>query len=437
MIIWIELAIVFVLLCASSFFSAAETALAAVNKPRLKQMISKYPGRAAGIKLWLEEPNKMLTTILIAISIVNILAASLVAKISIQLAEVYLWNDWLVWSVTTLGVTICIIIFCEVAPKIIAIHSPVRMVMRVMKPIMLVQRVLAPIAGALVYITSKVLALAGIKQVNSLPVVTEDDIRTIIDIGKEEGAIANQEGRMLQSVLAFRETLVREVMVPRNEVVMVAEDAGYEAVLDIIVKHGLSRIPVYRENRDTIAGVLYAKDYLSTSRGSKRVALRDIYRPATFVPETKKISQLLLEFQRGRLHQAIAVDEYGGVAGLVTMEDIIEELVGEIRDEYDKVETDNIVKTGTREYLVKGMTDIDDVNRELGLKLEKTEGVETMSGMVVDHLGALPRVGKKVQFADVSIRVKEVDKMRVKSLQVELLGKSSRPKKTSSRRSKK
>jgi CBS domain containing-hemolysin-like protein len=165
--------------------------------------------------------------------------------------------------------------------------------------------------------------------------------------------------------------------------------------------------------------------------------LLDICRPASFVPETKKISQLLLEFQRGRLHQAMAVDEYGGVAGLVTMEDIIEELVGEIRDEYDKEETDNIIKTGPREYLIKGKTDIDDVNRELGLKLDKTEGVETISGLVVDHLGTLPRVGKKVHLADVSIRVKEVDNMRVKSLQVEILSKSTRAKSAKKRRRKK
>ncbi len=419
-IIWTEVGVVFLLLALSFFFSAAETALTAVSKPRLKKLIARHPRRALGFKLWLEDPNKLLTTIVIAINIANISAASLAIKISVQLASWYHWNAWLVWGLTTLGLTACVIIFCEMAPKIIAIHSPLKVVMWVIRPVMFVQRILSPLTGALVHVTSKALGLVGIKQVTSLPIVTEDDIRTMIDIGKEEGAIAKQEGAMLQSVLAFQDTIVREVMVPRNEMVMVSATADYHDVLETVVGRGLSRIPVYMGKQENIVGVLYAKDFLSIIKDEKLFKLKDIYRPACFVPETQKISQLLLEFQRQRLHQAVVVDEYGGVAGLVTLEDIIEELVGEIRDEYDKAEEDNITKIAERRYLVKGRTDIDDVNRELGLKLKTSEGTATISGFIVDRLGSLPHAGRKIELPNVILRIEKVEGMRVESLEVEL-----------------
>jgi CBS domain containing-hemolysin-like protein len=270
----------------------------------------------------------------------------------------------------------------------------------------------------MVWLSNAISRLFGAEQAGDMPFVTEEEIKTLVDAGEEEGVIQEEEKAMIYSIFELGDTLAREVMIPRIDVVALDVTAPMTEALDIIMEAGLSRIPVYAETIDNVEGVLYAKDLLPYLReGRTDTALRSILREAYFIPETKKASDLLPDLQARRVHMAIVVDEYGGMAGLVTIEDLLEEIVGEIQDEYD-AEEPFVEFVSDNEYVFDARVDLDDLNRLMNVALP-TDDSDTLGGFIYTELGKVPVVGDRVTFQDLAFTVESVAGRRIKKVRIE------------------
>ncbi|MFY9719982.1 MAG: hemolysin family protein, partial [Candidatus Cybelea sp.] len=302
--------------------------------------------------------------------------------------------------ISTIVMSAVFLFFGEIVPKTAATVDSERWALRLARPIRYVSYVVAPIARCFEYLTNVFLRLFGIKSVHGA-YVTEEDIRTLVNVGAEQKVIEEEEREMIHSVIEFGDTIVREVMKPRPEVVAVSVEDSPRRVLDVVISEGYSKLPVYQESKDDIIGVVHDRELLvALANGSlAHVGIRALMRPAVHVPETKKIAELLREMQRGKFSLAIVVDEYGGTAGLVTMEDLLEEIVGEIRDEHDLDEQEPIAVISDCEAVVEAGTNIEDVNARLGTELP-TEDFETIGGYTVGLFGRLPTEGEEVAADD-------------------------------------
>ncbi len=247
------------------------------------------------------------------------------------------------------------------------------------------------------------------------PFVSEGDIRSMAQVGHEEGSIEEDEKELIHSIFEFGDTIVREVMVPRPDIVAIEDDETLRDVEALVLEHGYSRIPVYHEDLDDVVGIVFAKDVLkAVYQGKGDMPLADVVRPARYVPESKKVADLLREMQKEKFHQALVTDEYGSVTGIVSLEDLLEELVGEITDEYD-VEEPDIVQISDGVHRVSGKTSIDDVNEELGLELPDEEW-DTIAGLVLDIFGKIPDAGEECEFQGVRFQAEEVVGRRVNTV---------------------
>ena len=297
---------------------------------------------------------------------------------------------------STVVMTVVFLLFGEIIPKTIATGDSERWALRLALPTLYVSFVLAPIARSFQGITELLLRLFGIKH-GQHTYVTEEDIRALVNVGAEQQVIEEQERELIHSVMEFGDTIVREVMKPRPEMVAVSIDDSPRRVLDVVIAEGYSKLPVYQESKDDIVGVIHDRELLiALANGSlAHTNVRLLMRPAVHVPETKKIAELLREMQRDKFSLAIVVDEYGGTAGLVTMEDLLEEIVGEIRDEHDADEQEPISLVSDTEAVVEAGVNIEDVNAKLGTELP-TEDFETIGGYTVGLFGRLPNEGEEI-----------------------------------------
>jgi len=253
---------------------------------------------------------------------------------------------------------------------------------------------------------------------DSLTLITEEEIKTIVDAGEEGGVLEEDEKEMIYSIFEFGDTLVREVMVPRIDVIAVEAATPIREALDVIIQAGHSRVPVYQDTIDNIIGLLYAKDLLAYLRdGRTGVRLQDVVRQTYFIPEAKKVDELLEELQKQRTHMAVVVDEYGGIAGLVTIEDILEEIVGEIQDEYDAVEDPLVEAINPDEYIMNARINLDDVSHLLNVTLPAESG-DTLGGFIYSQLGKVPAAGEKLQFGDLRLEVLSVSGRRIGKVRV-------------------
>ena len=406
-----EIILLIILIGLSGFFSASETALTAFKSSNLEDVEDEHPKVAELLSKWLKKPNEMLTGILLGNNIVNILASSIATAVAFSL----IGNGGRAIAMVTLFMTIVILIFGEITPKVVAKNYSSRVAMIVILPIYYISLVTLPIIKILIFISKTIGKIFGIHISDENLMITEADIISYVNVGEAEGVIEEDEKEMIHSIFEFGETSAKEVMTPRTSMFALEADQTIDEVWDEIKENGFSRIPVYdEEGIDHIIGILYLKDLLDIVKSGKTdVPIKNCLRKVFFVPETKPIMGILEEFKRMKVHIAIALDEYGGTVGLVTIEDLIEEIVGEIQDEYDKEEEEVIKKVQEGIYEIDAMIDIETLNKELEIELPESEDYESLGGLVVTEMGKVAEPGDSIELESVEIKVLEVEKMRV------------------------
>lgn len=411
---WFGLA---VLLFLSGFFSASETALTALGKIKIRTLLEREGEKAKGIILWARDPNRFLATILVGNNIVNIGASILAAFLAMRIFGDGL-TAGIAWGVTGI-MTLIILIFGELTPKTFARDNAEKIALKTIGSLRILSFVLSPFIRVFLFISRVIIRIFGGKVREVSPFMTAEEIKTLIGIGEEEGVLEEEEKEMIESIFEFGDTKVLEVMIPRTEMVCIGVNTKLEDILLLIAKAGHSRIPVYEGRIDNIVGLLYIKDLLKFwgEHQGKELILKDFMRQPYFVPETKMVNELLRDFQRNRIHMAIVVDEYGGTAGLVTMEDLIEEIVGEIEDEYD-TRSKKIEKLENGDVLVDARMDIGELNEELDISLPDEEGVETIAGFITSLLGRVPPVGEIIDYEGLKIHVVEATKRRIGKIKI-------------------
>ena len=391
-------ALVILVLC-SAFFSASETALVAVSRVRARALYdSKLRGSGYVLRL-VEDKSHVLTSILIGNTFALLAADSLatILAVAVGLPHPAIWS--------TLVMSVVLLLFGEIIPKTLAAGDSDRWLIALSRTLRYVAIVIGPISNAFTFVANGILRIFGIRVTHQM-YVTEEDIRALVNVGAEQRVIEEEEREMIHSVIEFGDTIVREVMTPRPEMVAVSIDDPPRRALEVVIAEGYSKLPVYQESKDDIVGVVHDRELLiALANGTlAQTSLRSLMRPAPHVPETKKTAELLREMQRNKFSLAIVVDEYGGTAGLVTMEDLLEEIVGEIRDEHDEDEQEPIHIISEEEAVVEAGTNIEDVNAKLGTHIP-TEDFETIGGYIVGLFGRLPREGEEIE-ADRRTRLK-------------------------------
>jgi len=316
----------------SFFLSLAETALIALNKIRLRHMVEKGTKRATIVQALVTHLDRLITTILVGNTIVNIGISVIGTAIFI-----HVYGERAGMIISTLVVSFFILVFAEITPKMFAVQSPERVSLFVARPISLLIAILWPLATVFIALGKFFIRLIGGKPQQRAPLVTEEEIRLMIEVGKEDGAVSDEERRMLHRIFEFGDIEVGEVMVPAHKMAVVRIDAAPEELLDLMAEEGHARIPVYRGSRDDIIGIIYARDLLYIWHNKGLIIIQDLVQPAYFVKKDKKVSDVLRDFQRMKVQIAIVIDEGGKALGLVTLEDLIEEIVGELEEEHNHV----------------------------------------------------------------------------------------------------
>jgi putative hemolysin len=405
---------------AAAFFAASETALISLSRIHARAMVERGVKQGPAILRLVERRNKVLTTILVGNTIVLLGSQSLATALFIELDV----PQAAVWS--TVIMTVVILLFGEIIPKTVAVSDAERWALRLAPVLRRVAYVLGPLASAALGFTNLVVRLFHLAPATRGPFITEDDIRTLVDVGAEQKVLEEQERDLIHSIIEFGDTIAREVMTPRPDMICVDVAQPTTRALDLVIAEGYSKLPVYEDTIDNVIGVVHDRELLiSLANGTIASApMRSLMRPVTHVPETKRISELLREMQRGKFSLAIVVDEYGGTAGLVTMEDLLEEIVGEIRDEHDEGEEEPIVVIAPDESVVDAGMNIEDVNDKLGTNIPH-EDFETIGGYTVGLFGRLPREGEEIAAGNgVKLRVERTRGKRILRVRVLTNGKA-------------
>lgn len=405
------------LIVLSALFSGAETALTALGRHRASVLASKGVG---GMRLWLEEPNRFLATILVANNLVNVGASALVTTVAMGFLPHTAAGA--VAAAATFFATLLILVFGEITPKMFARQHAERIARLLAPPLEVLSTVLLPGVKVLTTLSNALIRLFGGKVYKSVPFLTEEELKEIITVGEHEGLLEEEEREMIHSIFEFGETKVSEIMVPRIEMVCVDVEMPFREALGVVIEAGHSRIPVYEGSIDNIVGVLYAKDMLAAlASGPPPSSIREIMRAPVFVPEGKLVNDLLRELRREKVHIAIVVDEYGGTAGLVTIEDLIEEIVGEIEDEFDEAKEEGLTFLGDGVVIASGRADLDELEEEFGVSLASEGEAETVAGFVLNRLGRVPAKGETFETGGVRVTVLEADRRHVIRVKLEKL----------------
>lgn len=408
------------LLLLAAFAAMAETAISRVGRAKAHHLAQdKRRGAAALVKIT-EDPAPFLNIVLLLTLLCHITATVLATTLAIRIA------DDAGEAIATVAMTFLIFVFAEVVPKTYTVQRTDRAALFMARPVLWLGRLLRPIGKVLIGISNAMMVLLPGHGLPKGPFVTEEEIRHMVDVAEEEQEIEEDERELIHSVFEFGDTVVREVMVPRPDMVSLPANTAFNVALKTIVDAGYSRIPLYEGDTDNIVGLLYAKDLLKRVHESKNDAkVSTLGRAPTFIPEQKKVSELLREMQTQHVHMAIVVDEYGGTAGLVTIEDLIEEIVGEIVDEYDKEEP--LVEPIDDETIrVDAKMAIDEVNELLGVELPHEEW-DTVGGLVFGLTGRVPVAGEKVRFDSIEFRTERVTGRRIQKVVIRKLPADAAP----------
>jgi magnesium and cobalt exporter, CNNM family len=413
-----------ILLSCSAFFSGSETAFFSLTAAQLNNFkISAKPVEKQISKL-MSFPRQLLITIVISNTMVNITIASLAAILTIKISMYFGLDERLIILLDVLVVTVIILILGEILPKVVAVRKAENFSRKAVYPLSFLFYLLYPLSYALSKFTHFLQSRAGLSEKKIL--MTEEELQTLAEVGEEHGYLQKDEKEMIHSIFAFGQTTVKEVMVPRTDMVGVDCETTLPRLMQLVKKKLHSRIPVYKDEIDNIIGILYVKDLLPYLNKGKKdtIDLQKLARPAYFVPEQKKIDELLREFQQEHIHMALVVDEYGGISGLITLEDIIEEIVGEIQDEYDR-ESPLFKKMEDNGYLIDGRMSLEEIKAELDVTLPAVEGVETISGFILNLLGSLPQEKETVRFQNYKFTVEKINRNRILKVRLEKISLTS------------
>ena len=418
------------LILVNAFFAAAEIAFISLNDAKIDFLVKEGNKKAKKIKKMLDNPSKFLSTIQIGITLAGFLSSAFASEtfaseLAPKLYSLFPSIGLIAWNnISIIFITVILsyftLIFGELVPKRLAMKYYEKVAFGTIGIISFISIVAAPFVRFLTFSTNLVSNIFGISE-NNEETVTEEEIRMMVDVGEEKGTIDKEEGEMINNVFEFDDKLVTEIMIPRNDIYALDEDLTISQVLDKITNDKnfrYSRIPVYKENIDEIRGIVYIKDILIGAK-DKRVKIKNLKKKAYFIPETKPINELFEELRRNRKQIAIVVDEYGGTAGLVTMEDILEEIVGEIYDEYDLVELP-YKQIDDNTYLFNGGISIDDVEKVLDIEIPEGE-YDTISGYLINELGKLPEEHEKpvVETDDAIYTIEKVKDRRILKIRAE------------------
>jgi putative hemolysin len=416
-----EIGVIAVLILLNALFAAAEISLITVRRSRLQQLIEEGNRGARRVSRLVAQPGRMLAVIQLGITFVGFLAAafagaSIVGTLELALADVPLIGSQaalVALLLVTLLITVVTIIFGELVPKSLALAHAERFALFFAGPIELIGRVLRPVVWVLTAATGAITRVLGVSEIQQER-ITAEELMILVERGGEQGLIEAEEQQMIGAVLELGEQRVHEVMVPRIAIVGAPSTTLLDELVELIVRGGHSRIPIYEETIDNVIGILYAKDLLPYLAKGEVPAIASILRTPLFVPESITVDDLLHSFQRRKVHLAIVLDEYGGTAGLVTIEDLIEEIVGEIQDEYD-VEEPMIVELSENEARVDGRTSVDDLAEHFKVELDgaDSEHYDTVGGLVYHEMAGVPAVGDTVEVDGLTLTVESTDGRRV------------------------
>ncbi|HOK62750.1 MAG TPA: hemolysin family protein [Soehngenia sp.] len=433
-----RLILILILTLVNAFFAASEMAIVSADRYRLTSKAEEGDIKAKLILDILNEPSKFLSSIQVGITFagffssasaavsISKLLGDFLAKLSIPFAQ-----D-LSFIVITLLLSYITLVFGELVPKRLALKNPEKFAMTVVKPISSFSKIMKPFVNFLSFSTNKILQLIGYNQENIEQKITIEEISSLIEVGHEQGVINPIERDMIKSVISFDNSKASEIMTPRTEVFMIDCDKNIKEYIDELLNLKYSRIPVYKEDIDNIIGILYLKDYLleAYKHGFYDVDIMKILREPYFVPENKPIDELFIDMKRKKMHMAILIDEYGGFSGIVTMEDLIEEIVGDIDDEYDYDEPD-ILELNNNIYLVRGSTSIKELNNTLDLDIdEENEFYDTIGGFLIFKLGYIPDDNSKISITEKNaiFTIEEIKDKKIEKVKIELTGQTENKK---------
>ncbi len=406
----IQLLILVVLLILSAFFSSAETALTTVNRIRMRYLAEDGNRKAATVLKILDEQDKMLSAILIGNNIVNLSSSSLATVLATRIL-----GDAGAGIATGI-LTLCILVFGEISPKNLASVNSEKLSMLYSGIIYNLMRILTPVIFLINLLVRGFMWILHVDMDRKDDAYTEEELRVIMDVSHEEGVIESEERKMINNVFDFDDSCAKDIMVPRIDMQFIDVNATYEEVLDAVRTQMYTRMPVYEENTDNVIGILNIKDLILIGR-KDNFRVRDYMREAYYTYEFKKTSELFLDMKNNSVPMAIVLDEYGATAGLVTLEDLIEEIVGEIRDEYDADELNDIQKISEREYSIDASIRLDDLNDALELDLQ-SEDYDSLGGLIIGLLERLPEAGETVQDGTYTFTVESIDKNRIERIRL-------------------
>lgn len=409
----IQLVVLVILLALSAFFSSAETALTTVNRLRVRALVDDGDARAIVLAKVIDDPGKLLSAILIGNNIVNISASS----IATLLATNFFGNAGA--GIATGVMTLLVLIFGEVTPKTMASLKAEKIALSYAKTVYGIMFIFTPLIFILDLLSGGILRLFGIDPDKRDDSVTEEDLRTIVEAGHEDGVLETEEHKMINNVFDFGDHQAKDIMVPRVDMCFLKLDATYEDFMEIYREEKFTRIPVYEETRDNVIGILNVKDLILYDK-DQEFHVKDFLREAYYTYEFKNTSELMMEMRKNSISIAIVLDEYGATAGLVTLEDLLEEIVGDIRDEFDEAEAEEVQQLGEQEYLVEGACKLEDLNDMIGLGIE-SEDYDSIGGIVIDALQHLPSEGEEVTLENgTRLVVEKIDKNRIEKVHIYL-----------------
>ncbi len=400
-----------ILLIGSGFFSASETALMSLSKIRIRHMQEEGVKGAKLVASLTEDPNKLLSSILIGNNVVNIAATSISTSLFLELFK---GNGV---AISTAVMTVLVLIFGEITPKTIAANSSEKVAIAVSKPIQLIIFILKPVVWVFNIVTGVIFKLFGVDNKNNQPYITEEELKTMVNVGHEEGVLEIEEREIINNVFEFGDMQAKEAMIQRLDIIGIDVNESYENIIKTFRNEQFSRIPVYNESMDDIIGILNIKDIIFLSDEEiSNFDIKKYLREPFFTYEFKKISQLLEEMKVSKSQMAIVLDEYGATSGLVTIEDLIEVIVGDIEDEYDdEVEEIQVIKED--EYIVEGSTKISDVNELIGINLESEE-FDSIGGYIIGHLKRFPEQNEVIEVDSIKVCIESLDKNRIKKIRI-------------------
>jgi len=410
----LHLLALFVLVLCSAFFSGSETALMALNKLKLRHQMMEGRKGAKTLDRILHRSDSLIGTILLGNNLVNVASSALATSLAISL-----WGPDLGIIYATIIMTLVLLIFAEVTPKTFSAYHSEGVAYFVARPLKILMVLLKPLVVLITFFSNGMLKIFGIKKKKG-ELFSEDELRTMILVGEKEGLLGSRKKDMLHGVLELRDISVKDVMVPRTEIFAVNMEDSMEEITEKIMATPYSRVPVYNGDIEKMEGILMVKDFLKAISSGQKVDIKSITNAPYFIPESKNIQEQLADFQKKRTHMAIIIDEFGGIEGLVTMEDLLEEIVGEIWDESDNRVRQIVRNKDDDSITVDGKMTVRDLGKELGVELPEDD-FNTAAGFLLDGLGAIPEVGDSIEYMGFKFSAGKVVGQAVKKVKVEKL----------------